>query len=54
MPKNLLINQQFQNNPNINNLNNNHPMPFPNMNLYNQSINQIHNPEFINENQQNI
>ena len=54
MPKNLLLNQQFQNNPNINNLNNNHPMPFPNMNLYNQSINQIHNPEFINENLQNI
>jgi hypothetical protein len=54
MPKNLLINQQFQNNPNINNLNNNYPMPFPNMNLYNQSINPIYNPEFINENKQNI
>ena len=54
MPKNLLLNQQFQNNPNINNLNNNYPMPFPNMNLYNQSINPIYNPEFINENKQNI
>ena len=29
-------------------------MPFPNMNLYNQSINPIYNPEFINENKQNI